>query len=256
MVVSTYSGQKAFHIRVLYSYIFWYFDVESELYILAGLWLWSYWSLHVHSLFCSGITGGELCMWHFGDCDLADYPMSVPCPALGNQVVGCAFWHIGDCDCADDSMYISCPGLEIRLWVVHSGILVAMIMLMIPCPFFALLWQPDGELCILAYWVLSSCWWFHGHALSCSGNKMVSCAFWHIGCYDHADDSISILHFALAIIGGELCILADWWLWSYWWLHVHSSSCSGNYSMWVVHPSMLVIMLMTPCPFFVLLWQS
>ena len=75
---------------------------------------------------------------------------------------------------------------------------------------------------------------------------------------EHADDSMSILGSALAIIGGELCILVCWWLWSCWWFHFHSLSYYGNHSRWVGHTGACwwLIMLMIPCPFFVMLWKS
>ena len=40
----------------------------------------------------------------------------------------------------------------------------------------------------------------------------MSCAVWHASDCTHADDSMSILYPALAIIVGELCILACWLL--------------------------------------------
>ena len=56
---------------------------------------------------------------------------------------------------------------------------------------------------------------------------------------------------ALTIIVGELYCLACWWLWLYWWFHVHSSCCIGNHSMWVLYSCILVtvIILMITCSF-------
>ena len=45
----------------------------------------------------------------------------------------------------------------------------------------------------------------------CIVGKLYICIFWHIGDCDY-DDSIFIICPVMAIIGGELCILAYWWL--------------------------------------------
>ena len=144
-------------------------------------------------------------------------------------------------------------------WVVHSGLLVTVIILIIPCPFFVLLWQSQAVSC--TFWHVGDC--DHADnlmsilypALAIIGSELCLWACWS---HDHSDHPMSILYPALEIIVGELCILPCWWLWSCWSSHVHSLACSGNHRQWVVCSDMLVtmIMLIILYPFFVLLWQS
>lgn len=115
--------------------------------------------------------------------------------------------------------FLICSGNH-RRWV-DSGMLVILIMLMTSMSILnTALAIIACEFCILAYWWLWSYWWSHVH-----------------------------FYPALAIIGSELYILACWR--SCWWFYVHSSSYSGNHSLWVVHSDMLitVILFMIPYPY-------
>ena len=62
-------------------------------------------------------------------------------------------------------------------------------------------------------------------------SQLVSCTFtfWHIVGYGHADDSMSILHLAVNLEGGELCI----W---------HLGVCNdANNSMSIPYPALAII---------------
>ena len=108
------------------------------------------------------------------------------------------------------------------MWVVHSGILVTVIVLIIPSPFFHCILALIGcKLCILACWWLWSCWWLHVHSSSCCHNHRL----WVV----YSDilvtlimliidiNCMSILYPVLSIIDSELCILPYWWMYLCWW---------------------------------------
>ena len=52
--------------------------------------------------------------------------------------------------------------------------------------------------------------WFYVYSTFPSGTQRVSCAFWHVSDWNVAHGFMFILHPALALIGGELYILACW----------------------------------------------
>ena len=151
--------------------------------------------------------------------------------------------------------FLICSGNH-RGWVVHSGMFVMVITLMIPCPFFILLcqwysgWVVHSGILVTVIILIPSCSF---HYSIYSGNYRR----WVVNFGILVTVIILMISFplcpALTIIVGELYILACWWLWLYWWFHVHSSCCIDNHSVWVVHSGMLliVIMLMVSCSFIV-----
>jgi len=93
------------------------------------------------------------------------------------------------------------------LWHVDG-----MVMLLIPSPFFILLWKSYvvGEFAVACWWgdyTHSSISTLHPTLEIIEGELCIVAYWWG----DHAHDTICTLHPALEIIGCELCIVAHWW---------------------------------------------
>ena len=124
--------------------------------------------------------------------------------------------------------FLICSG-NYRGWVVHSGMFVMVITLMIPCPFFILLCQ----------WY--SGWVVHSGILVTVIILIPSCSF-HYSIYS-GNYRRWVVNFGIVANHADNFI--------------SSLSCSDNHSGWVIYSGMLmtVIILMIPCPFFMLHWQ-